>query len=340
VTVRVFQVDPSPRLMPYTYEHAAIGQAGGELVLGNCGSEEEVIAKAAEAEIVLVSWSRFVTPGVMDALPHLRLIARWGVGYDMIDADAATERGNAVVNTPTSCVEEVAEHAIALLLACGRGLVWSHERMRAGGYVFPSFPIRRISGQTLGVVGCGRIGSKVARRAIGLGLRVIAYDKYRPDRELRELGVEPRSFDDVLASADYVSLHVPLDRTTRHLIDAAALAKMRPEAYLVNTSRGAVIDQEALVAALRAGRLAGAGIDVFEQEPLPADHPLRSLEHVVLTPHVAAWSEDSIDLLRREMCDNVAVWIETEWNPKIVNPEVRPNLRPRVRRRPAPRLMR
>lgn len=330
MTVQVFQVDPSPRLMPYAYETAAIRAAGGDLVLANCATEAEVIEQAQDAEIILVSWSRHVTPAVMDALPKLRLIARWGVGYDMIDADAATARGIAVVNTPTYCGDEVAEHAIALLFACGRRLTWSHERMREGVYQAPPFLVRRLAGRTLGIIGCGRIGAKVARRALALGINVIAYDKHRPDEELRAIGVEPRSFDDVLATADYLTLHVPLDANTGHMIDATALAKMRPETMLINTSRGAVIDQAALVNALASGRLAAAGLDVYEQEPLAADHPLRSLEHVTLTPHVAAWSEDSIEMLRIEMCENVAEWIATGWNRNIVNPEVRASLRART----------
>lgn len=327
MTVKVFQTDPSPRLMPYTYEKATISAAGGELILATCASEAEVIEQAQDANIILVSWSKFVTPAVMDALPNLQLIARWGVGYDMIDAEAATARGIAVVNTPTYCGDEVAEHTIALLFSAARRIAWSHERMRAGEYRFPSAPIHRLAGSTLGIIGCGRIGSKVAKRAIGLGINVIAYDKYRPDDELRAIGVEPRSFDEVLATSDYVTLHVPLGPSTRHLIDAEALAKMRPEAMLINTSRGAVIDQDALVAALREGRLSGAGLDVYEQEPLVADHPLRSLEHVTLTPHTAAWSEESIEKLRVEMCETIVEWIQTGWATNAVNPEVRANLR-------------
>jgi D-3-phosphoglycerate dehydrogenase len=330
VTIRVVQVDPSPRLEPYTYETATIAAAGGEFIRTQCASEADVIASAGDAEILLVSWCKHVTPAVMDALPKVRLIGRWGVGYDMIDADAATARGIAVVNTPTYCGDEVAEHAIALLFACGRGLTWSHERMRAGEYRIPPFRIHRLAGRTLGIIGCGRIGSKVAARAKALGLNVIAYDKYRSDDELRAIGVEPRSFEEVLSTADFVTLHTPLNPATRHLIDANALALMQPHAMLINTSRGGVIDQPALIETLQQGRIAAAGLDVFEEEPLAPDHPLRSLEYVTLTPHVAAWSEDSIDALRIEMCENVTDWIATGWNRNIVNPEVRANLRPRI----------
>ncbi len=330
MTVKVVQVDPSPRLQPYSYETATIAAAGGELILATCTSEADVIEQAQDAEIVLVSWCKFVTPEVMKALPKVRLIGRWGVGYDMIDAEAATELGIAVVNTPTYCGDEVAEHAIALLFAVGRRLTWSHEQMRQGHYGIPPFQIRRIAGRTLGIIGCGRIGSKVAQRAQGLGMRVIAYDKYRSDDELRAIGVEPVSFGEALETSDFISLHTPLNRTTRHLIDERALARVQPHAMIINTSRGAVIDQDALIDALNRGKIAAAGLDVFEEEPLVVDHSLRAMENVTITPHVAAWSEDSIELMRVEMCKNVTDWIETGWTPNIVNPEVRETLRPRA----------
>jgi D-3-phosphoglycerate dehydrogenase len=313
--------------MPYSYERETIRAAGGELVLTTCESEADVIAQAQDAEIILVSWAKVVTPAVMDALPRVRLIARWGVGYDMIDADAATERGIAVVNTPTYCGDEVAEHTIALLFACARQVTWTHERLRNGDYRIPTVAVHRLAGRTLGIIGCGRIGSKVARRAIGLGLNVIAYDKYRPADDLRAIGVEPRSFDDVLSQADYLTLHTPLNPSTRHLINASALAKIRPETMLINTSRGGVIDETALVQALSSGRLAAAGLDVYEREPLAPDHPLRALENVTLTPHVAAWSEESIERLRVEMCETIVEWITTGWTANVVNPEVRATLR-------------
>jgi D-3-phosphoglycerate dehydrogenase len=331
MTVQVFQVDRSPRLMPYAYEQEAIRRAGGELIIDQCATEAEIVERARGAEILFVSWSRLVTSDVMDALPRCRLIARWGVGYDQIDVEAATARGIAVANAPTYCGDEVAEHAIALLLTVARRLIWSHERMRAGEWQSVGGPVHRLAGRTLGIIGCGRIGSKVAARALGLGFRVIAYDRYRPDADLRALGVTPRAFNEVLAEADYLTLHVPLTAETRHLIDGAALAKMKPEAMLVNTSRGPVIDESALIDALTAGRLAGAGLDVFEAEPLDPASPLRSLEHVVLTPHVAAYSMESIEALRREMCETAANWIAHGWSGNVVNPEVRDRLRPRPR---------
>jgi len=330
MAVQVLQVDRSQWLMPYAFEQEAIRGAGGEFVIESCTTEEEVVERAREAEILFVSSSRLVTPAVMDALPRCRLIVRWGVGYDQIDVEAATARGIAVANAPTYCSDEVAEHAIALLLALARQVVWSHERMREGGWQRPSGPVHRLTGRTLGIIGCGRIGSKVAARTLGLGLRVIAYDKYRADDALRAFGVTPRTFEEVLAEADYLTLHVPWTAETRHLIGAAALASMKSEAMLVNTSRGPVIDEGALIGALSSGRLAGAALDVFEEEPLDQASPLRSLEGVILTPHVAAYSIESIEALRREMCATAADWIATGWSERVVNPEVRSGLRPRI----------
>lgn len=332
MTVKVFQVDPRALMMPYSYEREAIQAAGGEFILGDCHTEDDVIAQAgaADAEILLVAGKPLVTGRVLSALPKVRYAIRTGVGYDVIDIDAATERGVAVGNAPTYCGEEVAEHAIALLMAVARRIVWAHERIRAGGWVYPGGPIHRLTGKTLGIIGCGNIGSKVAARAQGLGMTVIAYDKFRPDDELRAIGVEPVSFDEALARADYVSIHVLLNAGTRKLIDAAALAKMKPDAMLVNTSRGPVVDQEALADALESGHLGGAALDVFEVEPLAADSRLRTMEHVILTPHHASYSIESIQGLREEVCANVAEWIATGWASNVRNPEVRDHLRPRL----------
>lgn len=327
MTVQVFQVDPASIFAPYDFEEARIAELGGHLTIGDCHTEADVIAQAGDAEILLVSWKEIVTPAVMDALPNVKLIIRWGVGYDMIDAEAAAERGIAVANTPTYCSEEVAEHTIALLMTIARRIVPAHEVMRAGGWDAPAGEIHRMTGRTLGVIGCGAIGMKVAERAMGLGLRVVAFDEYRPAESMRERGVEPMSFDDVLAQADYLTVHVPLNSGTRALIDASALAKLKPGAMVVNTSRGSVYDQAALIEALKSGHVAAAGLDVFEEEPLPADSPLRAEPNAVLTPHRAATSVESLQLLREEVCDTVGDWISTGWSNRVVNRSVKANLR-------------
>lgn len=324
----VFQVDPTHTLAPYTYEQATIAALGSKMVIGNCDTPEDVIAQAGDAEILLLSWKKILTPAVMDALPRVRLIIRWGIGYDMIDVAAATAHGIAVANTPNYAVEDVAEHAIALLHDCARQISWFHLRMRQGEWTSPvGRPIHRLKGRTLGLVGVGRIGAATAWRARGLGLRVVAFDPAVDPERLRAQGIEPRSFAEVLGESDYVSLHVPLNDSTHHLMNAARLAQMRRGAILLNLSRGPVVDEAALVEALASGHLAGAGLDVFEQEPLAKDHPLCRMEQVVLTPHTAAYSEESWQAVREEVCTTVRNWYTDGWAANVVNPQVRSHLR-------------
>jgi D-3-phosphoglycerate dehydrogenase len=330
MTVRILQVDQDPSLVPYAYESEAVARAGGELILADCTTEAEVMEHGSDSEILWLTWRPVITPAVMRALPRCRLIVRWGVGYDQIDVAAASELGIAVANAPSYGTDDVAEHAIALLLSAARRVTRFDRGMRRGEWpdVFSS-GMRRVRGRTLGIVGLGRIGSAVAARARGLGLNVVAVDIRLDDAEIRRRQAEPRSLSELLGEADYVSLHVPLTSETTHLIDSAALARLKPGAVLVNTSRGPVVDQAALLVALEQGRLAGAALDVFEQEPLAADSPLRSMEQVILTPHAAGYSLDSWEDLRKEMCDTAADWIAHGWSENVVNPEVRPRLRPR-----------
>ena len=330
MTVQVLQVDPIAALMPYDVERRTIEAAGGEFVLGDCHTEEDLLAQAARSEILLLSWLPIITPRVMDDLPHLRLIVRWGVGFDQIDTQAATERGVAVANAPTYCTDEVAEHTIALLVAAARRVAWCHEEMRRGGWPkFADTPMRRMRGRALGLIGLGRIGVAVAERARGLGLRVLAYDPNLSDDAIRQAGAEPRGLDDLLAEADFVSPHVSLNPQTRHLLNEERLRRMQPDAVLINTSRGPVVDEAALARVLRSGHLAGAALDVFEVEPLAADSPLRDLPNVLLTPHAASWSAEAWAGLRAEVSQAAVDWMRESWCQSVVNPQVRGRLRPR-----------
>jgi D-3-phosphoglycerate dehydrogenase len=324
----VFVVDRHPPLEPYDVERALLGAAGFDLALSDCQTPQEVIAQAGDAAVLWITWRGVVTPDVMAALPSVRMVARWGVGYDQIDVAAATVQGIAVANAPTYGTDDVAEHAFALLIAWARRVPQMDREMHAGGWPSVSeLPIRRLRGTTLGIVGMGRIGSSLAWRARGIGLRVLGSDPLLPAEEIQRRGAEPASFEDVLRSSDYVSVHVPLATGTRHLLDATALARMKPEALLVNTSRGPVVDESALLEALDSGKLAGAALDVFESEPLAADSPFRKSPKVILTPHAAGFSREAWNDLRREMCDNAISFLQTGWTSAIVNPEVRANLR-------------
>ena len=273
-------------------ERAILTEAGFDVVLGACRTPDEVIDAAAEAQPVglLVQYA-LISGEVLRALPDCRAVGRYGVGLDTIDLATAAELGIRVVNVPDYCTDEVADHALGLILALTRGIVPLDRGVQRGEWDFRlAGRVRRASSQRLGVIGLGRIGSALARRALALGYDVVGADP----RGTTEPGVRRVGLDELLRTSDVISVHAPLDATTHHLIDARALAVMRPSAILVNTSRGGLVDHDALVDALRAGRIAGAGLDVQEQEPLAPDDPLVGLSNVVLTPHAAFFSEESL----------------------------------------------
>lgn len=245
-----------------------------------------------EAEALLVTWFD-VTEEVIAQLRRCKVIIRIGVGYDNIDSEAARKRGIPVCNVPDYCKGEVADHALALALAMARALPFFDRCVREGVWK-PALPYSIPAFETLsfGVLGYGRIGRSAIARARGFGFRLLACDPYLSDADF-PADVRRCSLEDLLANVDILSLHVPLTTETRHLLDASRLALMKPTALLVNTARGAVVDTEALVAALQQGRLAAAGIDVFEAEPLPSDHPLLSCPNVLTTPHYAWHSRES-----------------------------------------------
>ena len=227
-------------------------------------------------------------------MPKLKFISRVGVGLDAIDLPAATKRRVQVTNVPDYGIDEVATHSIAMLLAHARGLYTAFEQ--ADRQVWDATtvrPLRRLAGQTLGVVGFGRIARAMATKGLGLNLRVLAYDPYVSDDAIRAAGCIPATLDTLLAESDYISLHSPLTPETRHMINADALAKMKPTAFLINAARGPLIDEEAIVAAINSGKLAGVALDVFATEPLPADSPLWNNPHIWITPHAAWYSEQA-----------------------------------------------
>jgi D-3-phosphoglycerate dehydrogenase len=324
----VVQVDLSKELGPFTYEEATLAAAGGELRTHDVTEVAELIEVSRDADVVWQAWAPEITREVLEQLPRCRLVIRWGVGHEQIDSAAAAELGIAVANAPSYGSEDVAEHAIALLMASAKRVAWSHEQMRAGAWPgAEAGTVHRIMGRTLGIIGVGRIGSATARRAQGLGMRVIGYDNARPDAELRAIGVEPVDLATLAARADYVSVHTPYSPSSHHLVDAALIAALKPGTILVNTSRGKCLDQSAVDAALRSGHLAAAALDVYEVEPLPADDPIRSAPNVILTPHHASFSDEAMDDLRAEMCRTTIEFITTGWSSAIVNPEVRGRLR-------------
>lgn len=284
-----------------------VAAVGGELRHRDCAGVAEVIDAARGAVVVWVfGGGRLLTESVLAALPECRMVLRSGSGTDNIPVAAARARGIAVGNTPEATRDVVADHTMGLLLARHRRIVRKDREIRRGRYsndhpqTGPA-----LTGMTLGLIGFGHVGAAVAARAAPFGLRVLATDPGRSDAAIRAGGAEPVDLDRLLRTSDFVSVHVPLLATTVALIGARELAAMQPHAILINTARGKVVDQDALIAALRSGQIAGAALDVFDPEPLPADSPLARLEQVVLTPHLAGsgdalirrfW-EDSIDAI-------------------------------------------
>jgi len=253
--------------------------------------EDEVMKRAAYAEAILLGARFQFTAERLASLKLCRVIVRYGVGVDNVDLAAATARGITVSCVPDYCVEEVATHAIALLLSLHRQLDAYSFRARGGQLGIDGVhPIRRLSTLTFGVVGFGRIGRETATRAEALGMRILAYDPFLEDAAIRRFGAEPRPLDSLLAESDAVSLHVPLTEATRDLLGRDRIALMKTGALLINVGRGGLVDETALAEALASGRLGGAGLDVTSVEPLPPGHPLLSAANTILTPHVAWYS--------------------------------------------------
>lgn len=282
-----------------------------ELIERACVTEDELIEHGQGVDALMVV-AEPLTARVIEALDGLRVVTRFGAGLDSVDVEAATRAGVQVTYVPGASVEEVSDHTIAMIFSLSRGLPVLDAAVRRGDWAIPADmpPLRRMRDQTLGIVGVGRIGGAVARKAQALGLRVVAFDPHASAESLAELGVESLLLDDLLAGADHVSVHTPLTAETRHLIGARELALMKPTATLVNVARGGVVDQAALAEALAAGHLRGAGVDVQEQEPPPADEPLLTLPNVILTPHAAHFSQESMDDLRRAAIEDVAAVLD------------------------------
>jgi D-3-phosphoglycerate dehydrogenase len=305
-------------LAPYDRERGVLADAGVRFEVVRCRDGADLVRQAADADVLWLEWQPAVTRDVLAALTRVGLVMRWGVGYEQIDVAAATELGVAVANSPAHCTEDVAEHTLALMLAVTRQVVVGQRSLTDGGWGVPSAAHRRLQGSVVGVVGLGRIGRRVAELCTAFGAEVLGFDPVAQDVP----GVRRVDLTELLRRADIVSLHVPSTPATARLVDAEALALLRDGAVLVNTGRGEVVDERALLAELHAGRL-WAALDVFTEEPLPPDHPLRSAPHTVLTPHSGASSAASVAQLREAMCATTLEWLATGWAEAVVNPEVR-----------------
>jgi D-3-phosphoglycerate dehydrogenase / 2-oxoglutarate reductase len=295
-------------------------EAGITAVRLNATTEDDVSAGLSQvpADALIVQWAP-ITGAVLDAAPRCRFISRLGIGYDMVDVEAATRRGVAVANTPDYCVDEVAAHTLAMVMWLVRGLGRFDAAVRAGQWAAAAaYPAAgRPADTVIGVVGLGRIGSQVAAQAKALGFQVIGHDPHASPGG----GIPLTSFEDLLRSSHLVTLHASLTAETRHLIRADTIELMRPAALLVNTCRGGLIDEDAVAVALGAGRLGGAALDVFQTEPLPTASPLRSLPNVLLSPHAAWYSQASLAALPVRAAQQVVDFLAGLPVPSIINPD-------------------
>ena len=288
--------------------------------------KEEIIEKAKDVDALVTLLSDKIDVEVFDSAPKLKIVAQMAVGFDNIDVNEATKRGVYVTNTPGVLTETTADFAWALLMAVARRVVEADKYVRSGRWKVnwhPSMLLGRdIHGATLGIIGAGRIGAAVARRAKGFSMKILYNSRTRKADLEKELGAKYVDLETLLRESDFVSIHVPLTKETYHMINEERLRLMKRTAYLINTSRGPVVDEKALYKALKEGWIAGAALDVFEQEPTPADNPLLKLENVVVAPQISSASYETRSRMAEIVAENLVAFFEGRKPPNLVNPEV------------------
>ena len=317
---KVVAVD-SVRMVP-TVEKEILAEAGAELVTADCHGEEDVIRATRDAHALLVSLSP-ITRRVIASWNRTRVVARYGIGVDTVDLEAATDHGILVTNVPDFCYDEVSDLAMSLILAVTRKVVRMHSLVSRGVYNRKlAAPVYKARGQTLGLLAFGHIARAVAGKAVPFGYRILAHDPYVQPGSLAGYPVELVGLEELLTKSDVLSIHAPLTSETRHLIGEPQLRLMKPTAYLVNTSRGPVVDQKALTRALQEGWIAGAGLDVLEKEPPDPGDPILGLDNVVLTPHFASYTEEAYVEVREKAARQVVQVLRGEVPSYLVNREV------------------
>ncbi len=285
---------------------AALARLNPTLRMAKSTSADDILAVARDADAILVTYAKLTRELIMQ-LTRCKAIGRFGLGVDNIDLPAAKEKGIAVNYVPDYCIREVSDHAMALLLALIRKIPFSNKLVQSGRWEMPAVvPIRRIEGTVLGLLGFGNIPRLIAPKAQAFGIKVIAFDPYAKPELFKSAGVESVDFDTLLKRSDYISVHAPLTPQTRGLMNAEAFGKMKKGAFIVNTARGPLIDEAALIAALDSGQLGGAGLDVVAVEPLAKDSPLLGRDNVIVTPHTAFYSIEALEELQSKCASDVA----------------------------------
>ncbi len=285
---------------------AVLARLDPELRMAKSVQPDDILAVARDADAILVTYAK-IDADLIGKLERCKAIGRFGIGVDNIDLVAAGKKGISVNYVPDYCVHEVSDHAMALLLALARKIPFSNHLVQSGRWEMPAVvPIHRLHGRVLGLLGFGNIPRQLAPKAKAFGMRVVVHDPYVAPAALQEAGVEGVDFDRLLSISDYISVHAPLTPATKGLFGAATFAKMKRGALLVNTARGPLVDEAALIAALKSGQLGGAALDVVPTEPLPKDSALLDLPNLILTPHTAFYSEEALNELQTKCAADVA----------------------------------
>ncbi len=300
---------------------AVVSRIGGELQLASEPTPEAIMRIAKDADAVLVTYAK-ITADMIRQMTKCRIISRFGIGVDNVDIAEATKARIVVTKVPDYCIDEVSDHTMALLLAAVRKIPFINTQVHAGTWKMPNVvPIHRLRGSVLGLVGFGRIPQLVAPKARAFGMKVIAYDPYVPKEVFAGAGVDSVDFPVLLKTSDYVSIHSPLVPETKNLFNAETFKQMKRSAYVVNTARGPIIDEAALAAALDAGEIAGAALDVMVQEPPGASSPLFGRDNVIITPHTSFYSEESLVELQTKAAEEVVAVLSGKAPRNPVNPE-------------------
>lgn len=287
-------------------ERELLTAAGHELRFGDNAATPEEVARAIEGADAVLNCYAKIPADVTREMSGCRIIARYGIGLDTIDVPVATEMGIIVTNVPDYCIDEVSDHALALMLALARGVVRLDRRVHGGAWSpMDAAPLHRLRGRTLGLVGFGRIARTFAAKASALGLRVVASDPFLADGDITAAGAQPMDLVELLSSSHVVSLHAPLTDDTHHLMSDEQFAAMPTGSAIVNTSRGGLVDLDALRRSLASGHLGGAALDVLDVEPIPSDDPLLTMPNVIVTPHAGFYSEESVAELQRKAVEQV-----------------------------------
>ena len=303
-------------------EREVLSAIGAELIVAETGTEIEFLKYAPDVDGILTNWAK-VTTDVVKAAEKCQVIGRYGIGLDNIDVATATSLGMVVFNVPTYCLEEVSDHAMALVLAMARKVPRLNNEVKNRSWDRNIGPqMYRIRGQKLGIIGFGKIGQLIVPKAKGFGMEVLAYSPSLTDTVAKVYGVKNVDFEELLTESDFITIHCPLVPETSNLINADALSKMKSTAYLINTARGGVVDHNALFHALQENWIAGAGLDVLPDEPPAADFALLDLDNVIITPHAAFWSDESINDLQISAARGVLEVLTGKIPDAIVNPEV------------------